>query len=166
MVKKRKKFFISSLLLFSLVLVGGVSFFIYKQQNKKNFLKKEKVLLEISGAVSYQGGLFFDKGVKLRDVLFKFNLKPNADIKKINLEEKIIENKKIFIPFIDYKTKKKINKVTEEEFKKVGIRMNIIKKIILFLKDKDTEKLKWEDFLKINGLGEKTLKILQEEFEI
>ncbi|WGI36323.1 MAG0490 family ComEA-like DNA-binding protein [Mesomycoplasma lagogenitalium] len=129
-------------------------------------LKQNQILVKVSGAVEHPSELFYKKGTKLRAILFKLKLKTSANLKNIDLDQVINEDKEIFIPFLDnYQSeiKKSFKNVNQDDLKKLKIRKNTIENILLFL-NKNTEILTWEDIEKINGVGEVTLKILQENF--
>ncbi|UWD34503.1 MAG0490 family ComEA-like DNA-binding protein [Mesomycoplasma molare] len=160
MIKKIK------LIIFILLIVSISSgAFLFFKQEQKQIEQSQTIFIKVSGAVNYSGVLPFKKGVKLREVFFKFFLKSNADISSFDLEEKIFENKNFFIQE-KKENKKSILDVNEKDLEKISIREKIIVKLMEFILKNKGNKVTWEDFLKIPGIGEKTLNLLKKEFTI
>ena len=65
-----------------------------------NVKKKEKICIDISGAVKKPGCYYIYEGDRLGKVINDCGLKDNADTSKINLSDKVRDGEKIVIPFI------------------------------------------------------------------
>ena len=65
-----------------------------------NVKKKEKICVDISGAVNHPGCYYIFEGDRLGKVIAECGLAPNADTSKINQSDKVKDGEKIVIPFV------------------------------------------------------------------
>ncbi|WP_033161042.1 hypothetical protein [[Mycoplasma] collis] len=164
-MKKRKKIkLIFSITLFLGFLIGIVIFYSIKNndvntnkiENKKNENNIEFIDVKLDGAVKYDLNFLFKKGATMREILFKASILPNADLSNINLETKVFESKKIFVPFIkaeknvfDENKKNKIKKKKNNENNNLNKKYkkdNPILKNNVKNKNKNNFKFKKNDF--------------------
>ncbi|AXE60689.1 hypothetical protein DA803_01110 [[Mycoplasma] phocae] len=167
-MKKGKKiifisvgFVISSLIVLSSIAIHSNFFAKSKlKENSNNDNESKYITVRIDGAVLYPGDYSLKFGATINDLLIKSKLKFGANLNNVNRQEKLKDNQKIFIKeFRNVKKELKYFK-NASDFINLGIRKKIAVLIISHLEENDY-KTTWQELAKINGIGEKTLKILQ-----
>ena len=151
--------------------------------NKEN--SKEKVYVDIKGAVEHPNVYQMLSTERVIDALNKAKLSKNADVSQINLSEKLIDQKLIYVPTkgeqphtirnnnslitTNQNSENKqvnLNNATESELKGVpGIGPTKAKEIINY-REQNGRFDKIDDLKKIKGFGEKTFEKLKEHFTI
>ncbi|QJG67110.1 MAG0490 family ComEA-like DNA-binding protein [Mycoplasma phocoenae] len=155
-----KRIYKSSLLMLSFVLcVSTVLVITNLKKHSQPSKHSNNIIIYFSGAVKYPGKISIDKNENFKSVLNKVGIKSNADFSKIDFSQKIVNNKKYYIPY------KNGEKIHWKDIKQLETLLNwkIYKKqakLILNLFKNSTE-LTWESIEKINGVGEKTINILK-----
>lgn len=157
--------------------------------NNKNMSNKEnsmeKVYVDIKGAVEHPNVYQMLSTERVIDALNKAKLSKNADVSQINLSEKLIDQKLIYVPTkgepphtirnnnspitSNQNSENKqvnLNNATESELKGVpGIGPTKAKEIINY-REQNGRFDKIDDLKKIKGFGEKTFEKLKEYFTI
>ncbi len=157
--------------------------------NNKNMSNKEnsmeKVYVDIKGAVEHPNVYQMLSTERVIDSLNKAKLSKNADVSQINLSEKLIDQKLIYVPTkgepphtirnnnspitSNQNSENKqvnLNNATESELKGVpGIGPTKAKEIINY-REQNGRFDKIDDLKKIKGFGEKTFEKLKEYFTI
>ncbi|QJG66641.1 hypothetical protein HGG64_02955 [Mycoplasma phocoeninasale] len=154
-------FVVSSMIILSSIAING-NFFSLNKVNSKDDRSNETmyITVRIDGAVFYPGDYTLKLGSTLNDLLIKSKPKYGANLSNINRTEILKDNQKIYIRLV-----KNIKK-SVKEFKNVndlisiGVRKKIAGLIIAHLVDNNYNTT-WENIEKIDGIGEKTLKLLQ-----
>lgn len=153
-------FVISSIFLMSSLLITKKRYIANNKDNKNQ--QEEYITINISGAIFFPGEYTIIKNSLISDILKIAKPKSGANLKNIDLNNKIEKNNyKLYIPY------KKDAKIFITEIKNatdlvnLGIRKNISIKIFNFIKQHKFE-VTWEEVSKINGVGEKTLSILKQ----
>lgn len=151
--------------------------------NKENSM--EKVYVDIKGAVEHPNVYQMLSTERVIDALNKAKLSKNADVSQINLSEKLIDQKLIYVPTkgepphtirnnnspitSNQNSENKqvnLNNATESELKGVpGIGPTKAKEIINY-REQNGRFDKIDDLKKIKGFGEKTFEKLKEYFTI
>lgn len=65
------------------------------------------VVVTIEGAVEHPGRYHFKKGSSIKEAIYAAHPLPEADLKKVNLEQKICRSRKIKVPFRKVEKEKK-----------------------------------------------------------
>ncbi|WP_156933073.1 MAG0490 family ComEA-like DNA-binding protein [Mycoplasmopsis iners] len=125
--------------------------------------KKEAFTIKVKGCIANSLKLSFAKPVKLAEIKNKIKFKSNADIDKINWNKIIDKNFELFVPsktntksLIEWASLYSIDQLTIR-----GINKTIATKLLNLRREKNSN-ITWEDIFQIKGIGEKTLKKLQE----
>lgn len=141
--------------------IGLIGYFFTQQKQESKKIEKKNVEIHVEGAVEYPNIYIVNKGTALRQVLFLAKLKKDADLTKINLNSALLENKRIYIPYlINSENKLNIDNYTDiNQLTKHKIAKRIAK-AILELKNKNS-KITWKDIDNIYGVGQKYLEKLK-----
>ncbi|MBZ4212794.1 MAG0490 family ComEA-like DNA-binding protein [Mycoplasma tauri] len=160
-----KKWLIGSVLAFGIIGVSSTiawkkhSVEINRISNENNSL----IMIEVKGAVLFPGKHYFKKGVSFKQIIDKVRI-DGADISKFDVNKKFDKNEKIFIPFLKFsEPKRKIEWKTlssPQELINVGLHKKYAEKLYELRKVKHI--VTWEDIMKIKGIGQKTIKRIQE----
>lgn len=127
-----------------------------KSVNKSKILK-----IKISGAVNNPGEYEINFGEKLYSILKRAGPKHNANLSKLDFNSKILKNSEIYIPydlnkgaFLKWKELNNINQLTL-----YGITKSTAQKVLNLRKD--NESITWQHLESLKGIGQATLKKLQ-----
>ncbi|VEU60711.1 Uncharacterised protein [Mycoplasmopsis bovigenitalium] len=127
-----------------------------KSANKSKTLK-----IKISGAVNNPGEFEVNFGEKLYSILKRAGPKHNANLSKLDFDSKILKNSEIYIPydlnkgaFLKWKELNNINQLTL-----YGITKSTAQKVLKLRKD--NESITWQQLESLKGVGQATLKKLQ-----
>lgn len=127
-----------------------------KSANKSKILK-----IKISGAVNNPGEYEVNFGEKLYSILKRAGPKHNANLSKLDFNSKILKNSEIYIPydlnkgaFLKWKELNNINQLTL-----YGITKSTAQKVLNLRKD--NESITWQHLESLKGIGQATLKKLQ-----
>ena len=164
--------------------------FIDKDNGKENLVEElieeveedikeepEEIMVHISGQVYKPGLVKLEPGARVIDAVNAAGgLKKNADLDKINLAKKLVDEEKIYIPVIgeniegdllDYSTsadvgnKININTCTKEELLSLpGIGEVLAERIIEYREKTPFKKL--EDLMNVSGIGEKKFESIKD----
>ncbi len=164
--------------------------FIDKDNGKENLVEElieeveedikeepEEIMVHISGQVYKPGLVKLEPGARVIDAVNAAGgLKKNADLDKINLAKKLVDEEKIYIPeigeniegdLLDYSTsadvgnKININTCTKEELLSLpGIGEVLAEKIIEYREKTPFKKL--EDLMNVSGIGEKKFESIKD----
>lgn len=146
---------------FFLIMIFGSYLIVRVDRETKNSqeIAKNKIKVEISGAVKKPGIYEFEEGVKIEDILKSLELDERADISifELNLKTTLLDGQKIYIPFKGELQSKKINIniASKEELESLpGIGPVLAKRIIQYRQSQPFKVV--EDLKKVRGVGEKT----------
>lgn len=164
--------------------------FIDKDNGKENLVEElieeveedikeepEEIMVHISGQVYKPGLVKLEPGARVIDAVNAAGgLKKNADLDKINLAKKLVDEEKIYIPeigeniegdLLDYSTsadvgnKININTCTKEELLSLpGIGEVLAERIIEYREKTPFKKL--EDLMNVSGIGEKKFESIKD----
>ncbi|WAE40611.1 helix-hairpin-helix domain-containing protein [Staphylococcus pasteuri] len=158
----------------------------HQGETKDSDAKKENkvIYVDIKGAVKHPNVYKMNSSDRIIDLLKKAQLSNNADTKQINLSEKLIDQKLIYIPEKGEKTSQNIqeqittntvdstqstinlNVATEEQLLKVPVIGPSKAKEIIDYKNKNGAFNSIEDLKNIKGFGPKTFEKLKAYFTV
>lgn len=197
-INKKNK--IAIIVIVIIIVLAGYYFFIYKSNENiienesflsvneikdsksNNVIENQEMYVYVSGAVNSPGVIQIYSGFRVIDAIEKAGgVKENADLTKINLAEKIEDEKKIFIPEIgenrdegeSYGEKEKtqrlsvnINTANGQELQKLpGIGASLADSIIEYRKQ-NGKFSSIEDIKKVSGIGENKFNKIKEYIKI
>ncbi|MCI2875242.1 helix-hairpin-helix domain-containing protein [Staphylococcus hominis] len=156
-----------------------------KNDNNLSTSSKENstIYVDVKGAVKLPDVYEMKKNDRVKDVLKKAKVSENADITKINLSEKLTDQKMIYIPNknetkinatptnqsnlnTSESIKVNLNTANEKELLNVpGIGPTKVKEIIKYREEK-VQFNKVEDLKQVRGIGGKTFEKLKDYFTI
>ncbi|MGL4343232.1 MAG: MAG0490 family ComEA-like DNA-binding protein [Metamycoplasmataceae bacterium] len=156
----KNKIFLIALIILLILLIFG-SYYWINRNDKKSIVftnNPEDYVAKIKGAISFPGSYSFKKGDTLREILAKAELKYEAELKNINLDEIKNENFEIYIPFLDgFSPKIKYSYLNDEaELINYGL-PNKIAKIIFKYKESNRGVPTWDEIDLIPGIGPRAL---------
>ncbi|TPR54071.1 MAG0490 family ComEA-like DNA-binding protein [Metamycoplasma neophronis] len=165
MERKKKIIFVgATFLVASLVILSSIGINSYLK-NKKAKTESEQenkyATIQIYGAVYYGGEYEFKIPATLLDVIKKSRLRSGADLSKFNLNENIKDKQKIYIPYTKANRVKLKSIRSVKELVNLGIKKHIASKVLEVIKSKGNY-ITWDDIKNQPGVGEVTLKLLQE----
>ncbi|MGW9856572.1 competence protein ComEA [Staphylococcus hominis] len=140
-----------------------------KNDNDSSTLSREDstIYVDVKGAVKSPNVYEMKKNDRVKDVLKKAQVLENADITKINLSEKLTDQKMIYIP---NKNESKISDIpinqsnlSNSENIKVNLNTAKVKEIIKYREEKGQYN-KVEDLKQVRGIGGKTFEKLKDYF--
>ncbi|WP_416827306.1 helix-hairpin-helix domain-containing protein [Ectobacillus polymachus] len=146
---------------------------IEKTKDKSEPVKQENIVIDIKGAVKFEGVYEMSQGDRVQKAIEKAGgFLPEADKTKVNLAQFVQDQMLLYIPRVgeqgvamEKQGKKKvaINIATKEDIESiVGIGPTKADSIIRY-REQNGPFQKIEDLLKVNGIGEKTLEKMKEE---
>lgn len=144
-----------------------ITYFLVSNSAPKKVIKNDnKYTVSIEGAVEHPGDYQFDQPHKLRRIIFEANLKTNADISSINMEEIISNDFKMIIPFkIGTIQKIKWNDINSvDQLTKRGVKKSTAQKIVDFKRKNSNPS--WEKIHAIKGIGQITLNQLKDVIDL
>ncbi|OYD27135.1 hypothetical protein EI74_0131 [Mycoplasma testudineum] len=154
------------ILLIIAIAISIVSFSIYhfysipKQQVQQ---KRNEIRILVQGWIEFPGWHIYPEGTKFSHVLQDLKVKTGADLKNIDIEEILINDKEYYIPKINL-DKLTWSKLEITDLKEIGINQNISQEIIN-LKNKKI-KPTWELIDKISGIGPITIEKLKNKLDL
>lgn len=149
---------------------------IEKTKDKSEPVKQENIVIDIKGAVRFEGVYEMSQGDRVQKAIEKAGgFLPEADKTKVNLAQFVQDQMLLYIPregeqgiSMEKQGKKKvaINIATKDEIESiVGIGPTKADSIIRY-REQNGPFQKIEDLLKVNGIGEKTLEKMKEEIMV
>lgn len=166
MKKIYKKILIGSFI-FVPIIIGSSYFLINKFiLSKPKVQNNNSYYVNVEGAVRNPGKYLLNKPTKIREILFKADLKSEADILSLNLEKIINDEQTIIVPYkigafnkLKWQNYNNINLLTSK-----GIKLSIAQKLLDFRRKNITTT--WEQIRSIRGIGETTISQLKELIDL
>lgn len=166
-LNKKKIFLTLGMFIFSSsILVGAivVKNEIIKRNSLVELADNEYLTVYIDGAVKYPGEYTFKDGAIYLDLIKEAVLESGANLKEFNKKQKLKNGEKITIPY-SKNTKITVKDINGyEALVNLGIKRNIAIKVFDYISNNEIKK--WDEILKIPGIGEKTYLILVENVDI
>lgn len=140
---------------------------------QKDNTKETKIFIDIKGAVKHPNVYEMASSNRVIDALNKAEVLKDADLSQLNLSEKLVDQKLIYVPKKGENSMKintnqplNLNSATEEQLKNIpGIGPSKAKEILNY-REQNHGFNSIDDLMKIKGFGKKTFEKLKEHFTI
>ena len=154
---------------------------------QKDNTKETKIFIDIKGAVKHPNVYEMSSSNRVIDALNKAEVLKDADLSQLNLSEKLVDQKLIYVPKKGENSMKinsqqstlnssdvkintnqplNLNSATEEQLKNIpGIGPSKAKEILNY-REQNHGFNSFDDLMKIKGFGKKTFEKLKEHFTI
>lgn len=161
----------TKILLFSLGIIlsiGVITPIIYFQFNHKipDANQTNNYAVSINGAVENPGIYSFKKPKKIREIIFKANVLPTADLSTIELDKTIENDCELVVPYkinsvkkIKWKNLKDVSQLTS-----LGVKNSVAQTIIEHRRQ--NESTTWEQILALKGIGKVTVAQLKDLIDL